>query len=131
MASEQESPQSLPIRLIVVEDNFSVADSLRFVLDSHGFDVVGMAGRVETALDLVATTPFDLAVLDIDLHGEIVTPVADAVRALSKPIVFVTGYNDEALLPQHLAELVRLEKPIDADQLANVILEIVAGPSVN
>jgi DNA-binding response OmpR family regulator len=76
-----------------------------------------MAGTVRRALDLVATTQFDIALLDIDLHGERVTAVADAVRAQDKPVIFLSGYGDASMLPPHLQRLPRLEKPVDVEQL--------------
>jgi DNA-binding NtrC family response regulator len=120
--SEQRLPSA---RLIVVEDSFPVADGLKYLLDGLGCHVVGMAGNVRSALDLVATAPFDVAVLDIDLHGERVTPVADAVRQRGKAVIFLSGYGDEEVLPVHLRGLPRLEKPVDPSQLAGLIRRVL------
>jgi DNA-binding NtrC family response regulator len=106
-----------PARLIVVEDSFPVAHNLKSLLEAMPCDVVGMAGDVRRALDMVATVPFDLALLDIDLHGEHVGAVADAVLRLGKPVIFLSGYGDADILPQHLRALPRLEKPVDPDEL--------------
>ena len=108
-------------RFIVVEDSFPVADGLRYLLQSVGCEVVGMAGNVRAALELVATAAFDVALLDIDLRGEPVTPIAEAVGRQGKPLIFLTGYGDPEVLPPHLRTLPRLEKPVDPDELFAVI----------
>lgn len=128
MSPNESTKRLAHARLIVVEDSFSVADGLKYLLQTVGCDVVGMAGSVRTALDLVATAPFDLALLDIDLHGEHVAPVAEAVRQRGKPVIFLSGYGDEAVLPPHLRALPRLEKPVDPDELLAVIDQVLAMP---
>jgi DNA-binding NtrC family response regulator len=115
------SKRAVRARYVVVEDSFPVADGLRYLLHSVGCEVVGMAGNVRTALDLVATAHFDVALLDIDLRGEPVTPIAEAVARRGKPLIFLTGYGDPEVLPPHLRELPRLEKPVDPDELFSVI----------
>ena len=128
MSAEDENPHSPSTRVIIVEDSFHVADGLRCVLQSLGVTVAGMAGSVKTALDLVANAVFDIAVLDIDLHGVRVTPVADAVRAQGKPLVFLSGYGDADLLPAHLQTCPRLEKPVDPEQLLATIDQVLGSP---
>ena len=114
-------------RLILVEDNFPIAESLRYLLEGGGFEVVGMAGDVATALELVAGTPFEFALLDIDLHGELVSPVADAAAMKQKPVVFLSGYGEIEMLPPHLRELPRLEKPVDSADLFATIARVLAA----
>jgi DNA-binding NtrC family response regulator len=111
------SANKTPARLIVVEDSFPIAHSLKSMLQTMSCDVVGMAGDIRRALDLVATVGFDLALLDIDLHGEHVGAVADAVLQLGKPVIFLSGYGDADILPTHLRALPLLEKPVDRDAL--------------
>lgn len=104
-------------RLIVVEDNFSIASSLKYLLQPAGYEVVGMAGSVAAALDLVASVQFDLALLDIDLGGERASPIAEAVERQGRPVIFLSGYGEIDMLPPHLRGLPRLEKPVDAAAL--------------
>jgi DNA-binding response OmpR family regulator len=121
MSHDSRSPRRARARLIVVEDNFTIASSLKFLLETTSFDVVGMASNVPSALDLVATVPFDLALLDIDLHGERASPVADAICQRGRPVIFLSGYGETEVLPPHLRHLPRLEKPVDPSELLAVI----------
>jgi DNA-binding NtrC family response regulator len=104
-------------RLIVIEDNFPVAAGLEYLLQSAGCEVVAKAGHVAQALEIVANVAFDVALLDIDLHGEHVAPVAEEVRRRGKPLIFLSGYGEADMLPPQLRSLPRLEKPVDPEQL--------------
>jgi DNA-binding response OmpR family regulator len=121
MISDESTEGLAGTRVIVVEDSFPVAEGLRYLLGAAGCVVAGMAGNVGAALDLVAAAQFDLALLDIDLRGEIVTPVAESVLLHDKPLIFLSGYGDEKVLPAHLRALPRLEKPVDSDELLALI----------
>jgi DNA-binding response OmpR family regulator len=127
MTEDRSRARLAHLRVIVVEDSFPVADGLKYLLQAAGCDVVGMTGSMETALELVATAPFDLALLDIDLHGEHVAPVAEAVRERGRPVIFLSGYGDEEALPAHLRALPRLEKPVDPDELFALIDRALAA----
>jgi CheY-like chemotaxis protein len=109
-------------RLLVVEDDFAIASDMAQVLEDAGAEVVGPAGTVEDALELVETeaVALDGAALDINLHGERVYPVADALAARGVPFVFATGY-DAYVIPEAYAGVARLEKPVDRDQLMRVL----------
>ena len=61
-----------------------------------------MAADVPRALELVERVPFDLVLLDIDLRGEHVEPVATAARRRGKPVIFISGYGEAYPLPAHL-----------------------------
>jgi CheY-like chemotaxis protein len=108
-------------RLLVVEDEYMVAADLARVLEERGADVVGPAGSVEDALELVADDDrLDGAVLDINLHGERAYPVADALRERGVPFVFATGY-DRWIIPDAYADVPRVEKPVDTRALARLL----------
>ena len=121
MSDNESNQRHAGARLIVVEDNFPVANSLNFLLQAAGCDVVGMAGNVAKALDLVATIPFDLALLDINLRGEHASPIAEAVIRRGKPVIFLTGYGEADMLSPHLRALPRLDKPVDPGALIALI----------
>lgn len=98
-------------RVLIVEDDWFSADDLRIEFERAGMEVVGPVNRVEEALRLLATTGrLDGAVLDINLGGDLVYPVAEALRAAEVPFVFATGY-DAGVIPPVYAGVVRCEKP--------------------
>ena len=99
-------------RILVVEDEYMLADELTRELDDAGALVVGPYPAVKHALDaLEGAEPLDFAILDINLGGERIDPVADVLTDLGVPFVFVTGY-DHPILPKRFADIVRCEKPV-------------------
>jgi PAS domain S-box-containing protein len=112
------------LRILIVEDAVLLALELEAGLTEAGARVVGMAADVEEALKL-AETPFDVAVLDANLNGTPVTPVAAALTALGKPFIFATGYGDAAPAPEGFdAPVVR--KPYNVAQIAAAVAEALA-----
>jgi DNA-binding response OmpR family regulator len=110
-------------RVLVVEDDFHVAESLAMAFAAHGCEVVGPVATVEAALALiVAGGPIDGAVLDINLRGELAYPVADALRARRVPFVFTTGY-DEQVVAEPYGGIACFEKPV----LPGRVLEALFG----
>ena len=105
-------------RLLLVEDEYFIADDLVRELLAGGAEVVGPAGSVDGALDLLDEAGrLDGAVLDLNLQGEMAFPVADALRERGVPFVFTTGY-DQAATPARYALVTRCEKPVDAARIA-------------
>jgi CheY-like chemotaxis protein len=100
-------------RILVVEDDFVVADDFCQSLEQDGAEVVGPVPNVTLALALLSgSPPLDAAILDINLGGQMVYPVADALRRLGIPFVFVTGYDEEEV-PEVYADVPYCEKPLD------------------
>lgn len=98
-------------RILLVEDEFFIADEVAEAFMAHGAHVVGPEPTVAGALRLVATEPrLDAAVLDVNLRGEMVYPVADVLQAAAVPFVFTTGY-DTSHIPARFATIPRCVKP--------------------
>ena len=116
------------VRIIIVEDGFALAQSLKYLLTSHGCELVGIAANVKSSLALAADTEFDVAVLDIRLGSDLVTEVASRVHERGKQIVFITGYADTNLLPDHLRGYPLLHKPVDPDFLVETIRGTACPP---
>jgi CheY-like chemotaxis protein len=112
-------------RILIVEDNFVVADALRFMLAGYGGVVTAIVPDLERAVAALGTAPVDVAILDINLRGRSVVPLADHLRAASVPFVFVSGYADEDLLPERLRTHPRLDKPVDPERLIGCLLEVL------
>lgn len=106
-------------RLLVVEDDFFLANDLCRALEEQGAHILGPVSSVSEALELIAAEdPFDCAVLDINLNGERVYPLADILLGQGLEVVFTTGY-DRAAIPGKYAEVPRYEKPLDVRKTAN------------
>ena len=81
-------------RVLLVEDDYFIADELRRDFAKTGAEVLGPVGRVDEALALIdKSAHIDGAVLDVKLHDEMVYPVADALLERGVPFVFATGYE--------------------------------------
>lgn len=104
-------------RILVVEDEYLLASDISAALRQAGSTIVGPFASVADALEVLARQPeIDGAVLDINIRGEKVFPVADELRRRGVPFVFTTGY-DSAALAEAYSEAPRWEKPFDAADL--------------
>ncbi|WP_144157444.1 response regulator [Paraburkholderia sp. BCC1885] len=105
-------------RILVVEDDFLVAQGLCGLLEEAGATVVGPLGWADEALKFVHAhlDKFDSAVLDVDLHGEKSYPIADWLATREVRFVFTTGYGADALDSGYL-HYPRCEKPFDVRML--------------
>ena len=108
-------------RLLLVEDEWLIAGHLARVFKAAGAEVLGPAPSVGSALNLVGTAErIDAAVLDINLRGEMVFPVADALAARGVPFVFATGY-DTNVIPARYAGVTCYEKLTDPTRIARAL----------
>lgn len=113
-------------RILIVEDEFLLADDLAHVLDDAGATVLGPVSTVPEALRLIAAEKkIDFAVLDVNLHGDMVFPVADALVERCVPFAFATGY-DEWSLPERFFMVPRLEKPFRPDRLSSKLEPLIS-----
>lgn len=115
-------------RVLVVEDELLIAMELQAVLAGAGFLVVGPASTVSDALDSLKEEPPHAAVLDVNLRGEKVTPVAEALLLLQVPYVLASacGAADLAGEPS-LAQARNLGKPTADAALVGVMKEFFKG----
>jgi CheY-like chemotaxis protein len=103
-------------RVLVVEDHYLIADDVRRFLKDNGAVVVGPVAQRAEALATVYRSQIDIAVLDINLDGDDVYPVADELRRRGIPFVFLTGYADKAVKGEYRSAP-HIEKPYDARKL--------------
>jgi DNA-binding response OmpR family regulator len=117
-------------RILIVEDETLVATIFEDVLLDAGAKVIGSASSVKEALLLIETAAADgglnAAVLDINLQGAMVSPVADHLAALDVPFVFTTGYGEGCDRGLHSAAPV-LAKPFNLDTLVTTVRNLTAG----
>ena len=125
--SAQSQPSLSGRRVLVVEDEFFVADDLVQALVRLGAEVLGPVPTRDEALSLLAAAgPIDLAVLDINLEDEAVYPVADLLSEQGVPFLFATGYS-RALVPAQYQHVPRWEKPFDPQTLVQALPKLLKG----
>ena len=115
------------VRVLIVEDEYLVAVLIEKILESAGCIVIGPIPRLSEALDAARHDNCDAAVLDVNLAGERINPVADALSERNVPFLFVTGYGASAL-PSEYAERPRLCKPFRMAELLGALASVVNSP---
>ena len=120
-------------RVMIVEDEALVAMAVGETLTELGFSVVGPFSRVAEAARALGQRDIDAAILDVNLGGELVYPLADILAAREIPFIFVTGYAIESI-DQRFDHIPVLQKPIDRGFLERIFvknhivpMETVAG----
>jgi CheY-like chemotaxis protein len=113
------------LKVLVVEDEFLIAVVIEEMLVSAGCIVAGPVSRLTEAIDIAYNTDCDAALLDINLAGERVYPIAEVLSQRGVPFVFLTGYARE-VLPALYADRPCLCKPFNSVQLLNALTGAVS-----
>ncbi|WP_245425651.1 response regulator [Rhizobium sp. H4] len=109
------------LAILVVEDDYFIADELVRSLARAGAQVVGPVASVGDALALLdATAHLDFAMLDLNLDGESAIPIAERLVARNISFAFVTGYGSGGI-PPRFKTIQRLEKPVEMAWVVKVI----------
>jgi len=114
------------LRVLVVEDEMMVSMLIEDMLSELGCLVVGPASRLDEAMQLARTADIDCAVLDVNLGGQPIFPLADLLRERGRPFAFATGYGDAGLREADRGSPV-LQKPFREGDLARVLSELQAA----
>ena len=113
-------------RVLLVEDEYYIADDIRRTLTAAGAQVVGPFSSVAKAQVAVDVGAFDCAVLDLNLHGESAIPLAERLTREGKSFAIATGYGSPAV-PDDLKAVPRIEKPFDPAALLSLVGQL-SGP---
>jgi CheY-like chemotaxis protein len=108
-------------RVLVVEDEVLIGMLLEDMLSDLGYEIAATASRVEEAATLARDGQFDAAILDVNLNGQEVYPVADILAERGIPFVFATGYG-EGGLPPHYQQRPTLQKPFQQETLERQLI---------
>jgi len=119
--STQTDPRLQGLRVSVVEDETLVAILLEDMLTDLGCEVLWTAHRVPKALDLVVQSTPDVAVLDVNIAGDEVYPVAEALAERNVPFVFATGYGARGLNDPWRDRPI-VQKPFQVEHLSRSLL---------
>ena len=114
-----------PPRVLVVEDEYLIRMLLEDMLAELGYEIAAAVGTLAEANDLAANGKFDLAILDVNLDGQEIYPVADVLATRGLPFVFVSGYG-ESSLPDPFRGRPTLQKPFQAEQLRTTLAKLLA-----
>jgi DNA-binding NarL/FixJ family response regulator len=121
------------LRVLVVEDEFLVALDLERMLQESGCEVAGPVGDLASAVRMAEEGVFDLALLDVNIGGEPVTAVAEALAGRAVPVVFCTGYQ-AGNVPDRFPGMEILMKPFQAVDVVAALRRAAAagraGPSL-
>ena len=116
------------LRVLVVEDEMMVSMLIEDMLSDMGCTVMGPASRLDEAMALAREVDIDCAVLDVNLGGQPIFPLADLLRERGRPFAFATGYGDAGLRDVDRGSPV-LQKPFREGDLARVLGELQAAVS--
>jgi two-component SAPR family response regulator len=114
------------LKVLVVEDEAIVALDIENLLEEIGCEVVASVPRLLKALYLAGSLDIDLAVLDINLAGEVVYPLAFRLAERGIPFVFSTGYSTTTL-PSELRDRPLVKKPVTLGSLKKAVSMATTG----
>ena len=106
--------------VFLVEDEVMIRMMVADMLEELGHSVAAEAGEIGEAVKLVQSTEFDLAILDVNVNGKVITPVAELIKARNRPFIFATGYGSSGL-PEEYRDRPALQKPFQLETLAQMI----------
>jgi chemotaxis family two-component system sensor kinase Cph1 len=116
----------MPCQVLIAEDDPLIAEALVALLKDAGLEVQCVAATVNEAMKSVQATLPDIALLDINLHGEHVYPAATVLLEHGVPFVFTTGYEADLVVPSQFREVPFLSKPYDIDQVLTCMVSLLA-----
>lgn len=128
MSQKDEARNGHRIRILIVEDVWMIAMGLRMELERIGYEVVGPVGRLGDGLKLIEFESIDGALLDINLDGEPVFPLAEALERRGIPYLFLTGYDEASLMPAPFRDRPVIRKPYQSRRLTPVVLTLFGRP---
>ena len=112
--------------VFLVEDEVMIRMMVADMLEELGYSVAAEAGDINEAVRLAETTEFDIAILDVNVNGKVISPVAEVVAKRGRPFVFATGYGAQGL-PEEFRDRPTLQKPFQIETLAQVLANALKG----
>ena len=106
--------------MFLVEDEVVIRMMVADMLEELGHAVAAEAAQLNQALELAQSSKFDLAILDVNLNGKVITPVAELIKIRRLPFMFAIGYGT-AGVPEVFRGRPTLQKPFELNALAAAI----------
>jgi CheY-like chemotaxis protein len=123
MTNDQASSAPAQRRVLVVEDEIMIRMLLEDMLADLGYGVAASAGGLDEAIALARESDFDVAILDVNLNGHAVYPVAEVLDQRGVPFVFSTGYGERGL-PEAYRNRPTLQKPFQLENLDKALATV-------
>ena len=114
--------------VFLVEDEVMIRMMVADMLEELGYNVAAEAGEIGDALKLAQSVEFDLAILDVNVNGKVISPVADVIAARNRPFIFATGYGSSGL-PAEYRDRPALQKPFQIETLCRAIEHALRRPA--
>jgi CheY-like chemotaxis protein len=118
MTSDEKNATGL--RVLVVEDEFMIRMLIQGMLGDLGHTVAAEAGTINEATTLATEAEFDIALLDVNLSGQPITPVVEILIRRGLPFVFASGYGQSGV-PEAYRASPTLQKPFQTEALEAAI----------
>ena len=115
--------------VFLVEDEVMIRMMVADMLEELGYSVAAEAGEINEAVRLAGTTEFDIAILDVNVNGKVISPVAEVLAGRGRPFIFATGYGAQGL-PEEFRNRPTLQKPFQMETLAQVLADTLKGVAV-
>ena len=122
MTTPEPAAPARKASVLVVEDEVMIRMMVTDMLVDLGHSIAAEAGEIDEALRLAESADFDLAILDVNVNGKTIEPVAKVVERRKVPLLFSTGYSVDAL-PESFRGRPSLQKPFRIDTLQSAIDE--------
>jgi DNA-binding response OmpR family regulator len=106
--------------VFLVEDEVMIRMMVADMLQELGYAIAAEAGEIGEAIRLAQITYFDLAILDVNVNGKVISPVAELLTANNRPFIFATGYGSSGL-PEEYRNRPSLQKPFQIETLGKMI----------
>jgi CheY-like chemotaxis protein len=106
--------------VFLVEDEAMIRMMVADMLEELGYRIAAETGEINEAIRLAKTTEFDIAILDVNVNGKVISPVAELIKARNRPFIFATGYGTQGV-PEDYRDRPTLQKPFQIETLAEVI----------
>lgn len=114
------------LRVLIIEDESLVAMLLETILEDLGFTILGPVGTVAEGLTFANDAQLDAALLDVNVAGELVFPIATALKQRGVPFVFSTGYGEGGLPPEWRGNIT-IQKPFTESTVQDALIRAIQG----
>jgi CheY-like chemotaxis protein len=115
--------------VFLVEDEVMIRMMVADMLSELGYSIAAEVGEINEAIKLAQSVEFDLAILDVNVNGKVISPVADLIAARNRPFIFATGYGSSGL-PAEYRDRPALQKPFQIETLGRMIDQVLNSTPV-